>query len=406
MQHRHWVYLIAWVCTASSGIAATLFSVYLPLIAADFAGPVAVKEFIPQLGSAAGGAFLLGWALGAFVLGAVADRVGRRRALFLCMLLSTAGMSVTGLIGEFPLLVLIRFVTGFGAGSVLALTTVLVSEAFNTGLRSILVGILINAFPVGFIVAGLIANTVANWREAFDLTVVLLSLPLAILLVVRESDMWSASAARQERSSLREMLSGAYLRDLVVGVTLFGSMLVGLWAVFAWMPTWVHHMSDPIANPSVARTNRAIVNILLGAGSVVGGLFSGLLAERFGRRFASAIAYVGCIGSTILIFHTGQVPGTELFCLTFLLTLFIGINQGVLSGYIPELFPTRLRGSATGISMNAGRLITAGTVFFVGLLVNAFGGYENAISVFAIAYVVGLISLVWARETKGADLPD
>lgn len=406
MQHRHWVYLIAWVCTASSGIAATLFSVYLPLIASDFAGAVALKEFIPQLGSAAGGAFLLGWAVGAFVLGAVADRLGRRRALFLCMLVSTLGMSVTGLVSEFSLLVAIRFVTGFGAGSVLALTTVLVSEAFNTGMRSVLVGILINAFPVGFIVAGLIANNIASWREAFDLTRVLVVLPLAILLIVRESDMWSASTARQERSSLRDILSGAHLRDLGIGVTLFGSMLVGLWAVFAWMPTWVHHMSDPLASPDTARTNRAIVNILLGAGSVVGGLFSGLFAERFGRRFASAIAYVGCIGTTILIFHTGQTPGTTLFGLTFLLTTFIGMNQGVLSGYIPELFPTRLRGTATGISMNAGRLITAVTVFFVGVLVQAFGGYENAISVFAIAYVVGLISLVWARETRGSELPD
>ncbi len=402
MPHRHWVYLIAWVCTASSGIAATLFSVYLPSIAADFAGTVPVKEFVPTLGSACSGAFLIGWAVGAFALGALADRIGRRMALFLCVLLSTLGMSLTGLISDVNVLVAVRFATGFGAGSVLALSTVLVSESFNTGRRAVLVGILINAFPVGFIVAGLVASSQVDWRVAFSLTTATLTLPLLILLVVRESDMWQAHAAHAKRSPVAELLSPLHRRDLLIGVTLFGSMLVGLWAVFAWMPTWVHHMSDAQS----AQANRALTNIMLGAGSVAGGLFSGLLSDRLGRRTASAIAYLGCIGMTVLIFQSGQKPGVVLFACTFLISMFIGINQGVLSAYIPELFPTRLRGSATGVSMNAGRLLTAVTVFFVGLLVTKLGGYENAISVFALAYAVGLVALVWARETTGTALPD
>jgi cyanate permease len=56
--------------------------------------------------------------------------------------------------------------------------------------------------------------------------------------------------------------------------------------------------------------------------------------------------------------------------------------------------------------MNAGRLLTAIAVFFVGVLVTTLGGYENAISVFALSYVIGLLALIWARETKGAALPE
>ncbi len=402
MQHRHWLYLIAWVATATSGIAATLFSVYLPAIAKDFAGAVPVKDFIPTLGSAAAGAFLSGWAIGAFVLGAFADAVGRRRAMFLCVLLSTVGMSVTGLIESFPLLIAVRFITGFGAGSVLALSTVLVSEAFNTGRRAVLVGILINAFPVGFIIAGLIASSQADWRVAYQIAALTLILPVLVLAVVRESDMWSAAAARQRKVSIGEIIAVPHRRDLLIGVTLFGSMLVGLWAVFAWMPTWVNHISAP----EEAQSNRAMINIMLGAGSVAGGLFSGLLSDRLGRRVASAIAYLGCIGMTLLIFQTQQQPGSVLFGSTFMISFFIGINQGVLSGYIPELFPTRLRGSATGIAMNAGRLLTAVTVFFVGVLISTLGGYENAISVFGLAYLIGLAALFWARETRGSMLPE
>jgi MFS family permease len=109
---------------------------------------------------------------------------------------------------------------------------------------------------------------------------------------------------------------------------------------------------------------------------------------------------------TVVTFQTDQLPGATLFACTFLISLFIGINQGVLSGYIPELFPTRLRGSATGVAMNAGRLLTAVTVFFVGVLVPMLGGYENAISIFAVAYLFGLLALIWARETRGSLLPE
>jgi len=109
---------------------------------------------------------------------------------------------------------------------------------------------------------------------------------------------------------------------------------------------------------------------------------------------------------TLLIFQTQQQPGSVLFGSTFMISFFIGINQGVLSGYIPELFPTRLRGSATGIAMNAGRLLTAVTVFFVGVLISTLGGYENAISVFGLAYLIGLAALFWARETRGSMLPE
>jgi MFS family permease len=85
--------------------------------------------------------------------------------------------------------------------------------------------------------------------------------------------------------------------------------------------------------------------------------------------------------------------------------VFIGLNQGILSGYIPELFPTVVRGAATGFGMNLGRILTAVGIFFLGVMVVQLGGYHNAISMFALAYVVGLITLVTARETKGQELP-
>ena len=127
------LYLVSWLSTVSAGIAATLFSVYLPLIAAELAGGSASPEFIARTGSFAGGAFLLGWALGAFLLGALGDRFGRRLALFASVLTCSIGIISTAFATSLPILVAIRLLTGAGAGGILLLTAVMVSEAWATG---------------------------------------------------------------------------------------------------------------------------------------------------------------------------------------------------------------------------------------------------------------------------------
>jgi MFS family permease len=93
-----------------------------------------------------------------------------------------------------------------------------------------------------------------------------------------------------------------------------------------------------------------------------------------------------------------------LFSMAFVLALCIGVNQGVLGTYLAELFPTGIRAAAVGISMNAGRLITAIAVIFMGVLVEQLGGYNNAIFVFSGAYGVGLVTLWFARETKDHEM--
>jgi hypothetical protein len=61
------------------------------------------------------------------------------------------------------------------------------------------------------------------------------------------------------------------------------------------------------------------------------------------------------------------------------MALFFGASQGVLSAYIPQLFHTGIRATATGFCFNIGRLFTATAVLFIGVLVTALGGYGNAI---------------------------
>lgn len=400
MQHRHVLYLISWLATVCAGLSATLFSVYLPSIVADING-VSTPQAIARTGSYAGAAFLLGWAIGGVFLGAMGDRIGRKRALLISTLACTLGMGLTSFVVSLPDLVILRALTGAGAGGILLITAVLVSEAWaNSSNRARMVGILINAFPVGFILSGAFQALTPDFRSAYLFAGATIVVAVAVQVIVKESDLWSQRD--RERKAVTSVWHSAHRRDLVVGLMLFGSMLVGLWAAYTWMPTWV----SSISTPDQQRAARSITISLLGVGAIIGGIISGTVSNMVGRRKAAAIGYLGAFGMSCALFLQPQAQPSIMFGMTLVLSLFIGFNQGVLTGYIPELFPTLVRASATGISFNVGRLVTAVTVFFVGVLVTVLGGYDKAIFAFAFAYVIGFLTLFSARETRGQALPD
>lgn len=387
-------------CTAASGMAAQLFSGYVPRIAASLLPGLEPGDAIRQVGSYGGSAFLFGWAVGAFALGWVSDKIGRRYAYFMSVLLATSCMLLISYADSLSMLIMARVAMGVGVGSVLAQSVVMISEAFPTSSRSIVVGILINAFPLGFVGAGLITQSTDDWQAGYRFASIAMLLAFAALLIVRESDMWTSSIAAEDVTP-RSVWHPSLRADLRVAIILFGSMLIGIWAVLGWMPTYI----AKISLPEHSQANRSLANIMFGIGNVTGGLVSGLLSNKLGRRRAAAIGYVGCLVTTVLTLQTGLEPSFLLFAGAFCICVFIGLNQGILSGYLPELFPTIVRGAATGLSMNMGRVLTATGVFFLGVLVEHLGGYHNAITLFAGAYVIGLITLTWARETSGQDLP-
>ncbi len=402
MSHRALLFVICYLATVTAGLSASLFSQFLPPITLDLLGATD-KGTIGQLGSLGGGSFLFGWSVGAVIMGALGDRVGRRSAMFASVLLCTLGTMIMSVVHNVPLLILVRFVTGAGAGSILLMSAVFVTEAWATHGRARMVGIIANSFPVGLIVSGLIATGFPNWRLAHMVGGSTVLLSLGVLLFVRESEWWASSETmRREKQQERDALFAPVFRsDLLAGTLLFGSMLVGLWAVFVWMPTWV----GTLGGGENANALRSLTNMLLGLGSVAGGFASGPLSERVGRRRAAAFGYVGCTVLTLTTFLPDHTPGMLLWTLTFSLSVCIGLNQGILVGYIPELFPTLIRGLATGVCFNVGRLITVASVFAMGILISFFDGYDTAILTFGTSYIVGLITLSRARETQGTDLP-
>jgi MFS family permease len=222
------------------------------------------------------------------------------------------------------------------------------------------------------------------------------------MLVVRDSEHWLADHSARRRSGahspLRSLVGPANWRNFLLGATIFGTMSVGLWAAFSWLPAWAQ---DLVGQANGGLQQRGVLLMVLGAGGIVGGALSGFFANAIGRRNSLLLSFAGSFLASALLLLTNSVLSPVVFAETAFLAVFFGISQGTLSTYIPELFPIDVRATATGVCFNVGRVFTALAVFFIGVLVPLLGGYGNAISVFSVMYLVGLLAVWFGRETRG-----
>ena len=101
---------------------------------------------------------------------------------------------------------------------------------------------------------------------------------------------------------------------------------------------------------------------------------------------------------SLLLFGMNGSFSKIIYMETALLSMFFGVSQGLLSIYIPQLFPFHIRGTATGLCFNIGRPVTAAAVFFVGALVTTLGGYSNALLTFAGIFIAGFITIYLTKD--------
>ena len=140
--------------------------------------------------------------------------------------------------------------------------------------------------------------------------------------------------------------------------------------------------------------------MILGGGAVLGGVLSGWIINIMGFRKAMLLCFGGCFVLSFVLFKLNTTYSAMAMWETGLLAIFFGISQGVLSGYLPQLFPVMVRGTATGLCFNTGRVFTSAAVFFVGSWVTALGGYGNSIFFFSWVFLIGLIAVFLSKEEQ------
>jgi MFS family permease len=147
---------------------------------------------------------------------------------------------------------------------------------------------------------------------------------------------------------------------------------------------------------------------LLSLGTILGCLVVPPLAERIGRRGTLAIYFVGMAVMIALGFGWAfYLPhGLATFVAILFFLGFFGGNFAVFSLWLPEQYGTAVRATAFAFTTSFGRIIAAGVSLALGASISRTGTLGKPVALTAIAFVVGLLAIPFATETRGEMLPD
>ena len=416
---KQWlVLLVAWLGWVFDSMDATIYALVLHPALGELLHPspggAVAQETIAWYGGIIFSIFLIGWTIGGIAFGILADRIGRTRTLMITIVMYAAFTGLAALSEEWWHLAGYRFLTALGIGGEWAAGAALVAETWPEDKRAKAAGILQSAWAVGFFLAAgfNLALSHSGWRVLFLVGVAPAVVAVLVRLLVKESDQWikARAALPADRFGVRKMLgqlfTPALRRRTFVGSGLAFVAVFGLWGATNWTPTFIRSLTElQGAPPALVTESVSMAMMTLNVGAVLGYLSFGPLADRYGRK---PIFAAMCLGSLVMLPVTFLVPRTYA---EILMTLpFLGFfNNGIFSGfpiYLPELYPTALRATGAGFCFNAGRAVAALGPFLMGHLVSAVGGMRYAATVIALIYLVGLVILAFAPETKGKPLPD
>ena len=366
--------------------------------------------------------YLLGWALGAVILGVVADYSGRVKILMGSILAYSLFTGLSALAQEWWQLGLFRFLTGLGSGVEWPIGAALVAETWNNRYRARAAGVMMSGFALGFFLAAVAYGLVGpfGWRWVFAVGI----LPALVVVLIRrtlhEPEAFTETRARRARLKelaleqlgetdrrfrrfvLVQLFSPPLLKYMLVCIGMSIGGLFAFWAVTTWTPQIVRQLmaaqgvTGDAAIPYVTYSNMA-----LNAGGAVGYASWGFIGDKIGRKPALLVSFLtGLVGVVVLF------PFQTTFLAYLLLLPVVGFGIfGFFAGsaiYFPELFGTHVRTTAVSLANNIGRLITAPGPFVAGLLVASFGGsFALATTVVSAWLVLSIVVLLFARETHG-----
>ncbi|WP_051620151.1 MFS transporter [Haematomicrobium sanguinis] len=358
----------------------TLNGVLIPLVSKEWALDRPTAGLLST-------ANLVGMALGAFVWGAIADRIGRKAAFSATLLVFSVFTLAGALAPDFLWFCIFRFVAGFGLGGAIPVDYALVGEFAPTKQRGKVLTAMDGWWPIGaalcFFVSALIQMFTSNWR----LILVVMVIPALMVFWIRrsvpESPLFLLSKGKPDAArgvidrlvkdtgapateytlppaeapprftwrTLTDQFSEIWRFNWRVTASnwlLFLTILLVYYLALNWMPSILIEAGMQAQTALFANGAMAAVGLL-------GVVVAAVLVERTGRKWILAIT--GPLSAALLAivaYSLGTPPAAVTWLLVFGFVIQIAIP--VLYAYVSELYPTDLRGRGFGWASTFSRL--------------------------------------------------
>lgn len=424
--------------------------------------------------------FILGWATGGLIFGALGDRIGRAKTMMLTILVYSACTGLSALSVSVWDFSLYRFITGLGVGGEFAVGVALVAEVMPAGARARALSLLqalsavgnISAALIGWGLAPLEASGISAWRIMFVVGAFPALLALVIRRRLKEPESWQKTQKTSDKDNLRGSYTALFgdprwRHAAITGLFLAIPGVIGLWgigffsgdltrAVFREKAIIAKFEAEIAATQNEAEKNiliklfdweknkvpqdergtltdqekelakkmdgkvsseltywQSLAMLVQQLGAALGMYTFGWIAQRMGRKPAFLVAYISAMFATALVFW--KFSGPSDFWMIGVMGFFQLSLFALYAIYFPEIFPTYLRSTGTSFCYNVGRYVAAFGPLIFGLLTSkvftspdypAPLNWRYAGMSMSLVFLIGVVTLIFARETKDQPLPE
>jgi MFS transporter, putative metabolite:H+ symporter len=376
-------------------------------------------------------ATFLGMFLGASVIGYVSDRIGRKKSLIFTVLVYSVFSLLNAFATNMSMLFITRLVTGFGLSAMTVVGITYISEVFPARKRGTYQGLIMTIGLCGIPITAYVARFLvpaAPWAWRLVYVWGALGFICALLAIrMKESPRWYENRGRQEEANLLmsaiedevskekgklpepnrdlaalatrrgygELFSGRYLGRTIVLLILWILQTLGFYGFMAWVPTLLVAHGFSLVH-SLAWSSAMSI------GAVPGAFIAYLLSDRIDRKWL--VAFFGLVISVSGLLYGLTFNTTMIVVFGFLVAMFIQTFAPLLYAYTPELYPTEVRNSGSGLVYGVGRLANVVGPMIVVFFFNTYGYKSVFVYIAATWILLAIVTALFGPKTKGRAL--
>ena len=371
---------------------------------------------------------LFGMMFGAIFLGTIADRIGRRKAIAICIALFSVFTAAAGFTHDPYTFSAMRFLAGLGIGGVMPNVVAQMTEYSPKKIRATMVTLMFSGYAVGGMLAALLGKGLLEtygWSSVFlaaGLPVLLIpailkTLPESMPFLIRENrlDELKQIVARMEPSyrpdagdrfalPAQDRAEGAPIGKLFQDGRGFSTAM--FWIAFFMCLFMVYALSSWLtklmASAGYSLGSALTFVLVLNFGAVIGAVGGGWLADRFNIKYVLMGMYaLAAVSITLLGF---KVPTELLFLLVGLAGASTIGTQIVTYAYAGQFYPMAIRSTGIGWASGVGRSGAILAPIAIGTLVGMALPLEQNFMAIAIPAAIAVIAVSLIRHGRSASV--
>ncbi|MCG3754017.1 MFS transporter [Amycolatopsis sp. Poz14] len=414
--HRIWVWLLGYLFVFDL-VDLNTFAYSAPALRGEWGLSVGAVGVITSAG-------FFGMFVGGVTGGRIADRLGRRPVIIGAGLLYSLFSLVSAISPNAEVLGISRVLTGFALQAMTGVLLVYVSEMFPLAKRGRYQALMSATGLAGIPIAATVSRLIiplghGSWRWIFVIGAGGALGALAAIRLLPESARWSAARARFggadrvvsrlesearaagvelaepvlvstriEKTRFRNLLEAKYIKRTVVASVMMIFYILGAYGFLSWVPTLLnaHGMSV---------TQSLTFSLVLSIAAVPGALMAWPVIDRWERK--NLMAFLSVTIAVCMIVFGFFANTVTILVFGFLITLLLEAMTPIAYTYLPEIFPTQLRGLGSGIANSMGRLAGVAGSFLVPAIFAGLG-FTGVFSYLAVTMVLVAVTLGFFGE--------